>query len=180
MRRLEQVVFGHTVEGLLGALEGHLDAPLRARLKRVGLDLEQELEPAYPREQWHQMVSLAAEALFPNLSPHQSHWLLGQRFLTAYFSTRMGRALQAVLKILGPARALERTARNLASGSNFLSVDVERLAGTDYRLMVSHGSDRPEFIGALCHFGTLTTGVKGLTTVVEAHASPSATYRMRW
>ncbi|NOK18912.1 DUF2378 family protein [Corallococcus carmarthensis] len=180
MRPPEKVVFGHTVEGLLTVLEGHLEGPLRAKLKDVGLDLDQKLEPAYPKEQWHQMLLLAAEALFPSHSPAQAHWHLGQRFVTAYFATNMGRALKGVLKLLGPARTLERTARNMASGSNFLRVDVERLAATDYRLKVSHGGVHPEFIGALCHFGTLTTGVKGLTTVVEAHEGVSATYRLRW
>ncbi|RKH73601.1 DUF2378 family protein [Corallococcus aberystwythensis] len=180
VRPLEKVVFGHTVEGLLVALDGHLEGPLRGRLKEVGLDLDRKLEPAYPKDQWHQMLIIAAEALFPTLSVAQAHWHLGQRFITAYFAGRMGRALQGVLKLLGPARTLERTTRNLAYGSNFLQVDVERLGATDYRLKVSEGGRHPEFIGALCHFGTLTTGVKGLTTVVEAREEPSATYRMRW
>ncbi|GMU02508.1 hypothetical protein KH5H1_66280 [Corallococcus caeni] len=180
MRPPEKVVFGHTVEGLLAVLEGHLEGPLRASLKDVGLDLDAKLAPAYPKHQWHQMLLLGAAALFPHLAPAQAHWQLGQRFVTAYFSTRMGRALQGVLKLLGPARTLERTARNMASGNNYLRVDVERLAPTDYRLKVSEGGVHPEFIGALCHFGTLTTGVKNLTTVVEAHEEASATYRMRW
>jgi uncharacterized protein (TIGR02265 family) len=180
MRRLEKVVFGHTVEGLVVVLEGHLDGALRARLKRVGLDLDQKLAPAYPREQWHQMLLLAAEALFPHRPPAQAHWLLGEQFIRAYFATHMGRALQGVLRFLGPARTLERTTRNMASGNNYLQVDVQRLAATDYRLKVTDGGVHPEFIGALCHFGTLTTGVKGLHTVVEAHESPSATYRIRW
>ncbi|MBN9681270.1 MULTISPECIES: DUF2378 family protein [unclassified Corallococcus] len=180
VRAPEKVVFGHTVEGLLSVLEGHLEGPLRPKLKAVGLDLDQKLEPAYPKDQWHQMLLLAAEALFPGLSPPQAHWHLGERFVTAYFSTNMGRALKGVLKLLGPARTLERTARNMASGSNFLLVDVARLSATDYRLKVSNGGVHPEFIGALCHFGTLTTGVKGLSTVVEGREGPAAMYRMRW
>ncbi|RKG65573.1 DUF2378 family protein [Corallococcus sp. CA054B] len=180
VRPPEKVVFGHTVEGLLVTLEGHLDGPLRAKLREAGLDLDQELAPAYPRDQWHQMLLLGAQVLFPHHSVAQAHWHLGQRFVTAYFSTRIGRALQGVVKFLGPARTLERTARNMASGNNYLQVDVERLATTDYRLRVSEGGIHPEFIGALCHFGTLTTGVQGLTTVVEGREGPAATYRMRW
>nr|WP_242589118.1 DUF2378 family protein [Corallococcus macrosporus] len=165
---------------MLSVLEGHLEGPLRERFKAVGLDLDAKLAPAYTKEQWHQLLLLGAAELFPYLSPSQAHWQLGQRFVTAYFSTRLGRALQGVLKMLGPARTLERTARNMASGSNYLRVDVERLAPTDYRLKVSEGGAHPEFIGALCHFGTLTTGVKGLITVVEAREDTSSTYRMRW
>ena len=176
----DEVVFGHTVEGLLVALDGHLDAPLRAKLKDAGLDLERKLAPAYPKAQWYQCLRLAAEALFPDLPLSKAHWHLGERFITAYFSTSMGRALQAVLKILGPARTLERTTRNMASGSNFVQVEVERLGPTDYRLKVNDAGIHPEFFGALCHFGTLTTGVKGLSTEVETHAPPAATYRIRW
>ncbi|MFB1484394.1 DUF2378 family protein [Corallococcus sp. RDP092CA] len=176
----DEVVFGHTVEGLLVALDGHLDAALRARLKDAGLDVEGKRAPAYPKAQWYQWLRISAEALFPGVPLPQAHWQLGERFIEAYFSTSMGRALQAVLKILGPARTLERTTRNMASGSNFVRVDVERLGPTDYRLKVNDAGLHPEFFGALCHFGTLTTGVQGLTTVVEAHAAPSATYRMRW
>ncbi|NNC14740.1 DUF2378 family protein [Corallococcus exiguus] len=180
VRPPEKVVFGHTVEGLLVALDGHLEGPLRPRLKAVGLDLDEKLAPAYPRDQWHQMLLLGSQVLFPHHSVAQAHWHLGQRFVTAYFATRIGRALQGVLKFLGPARTLERTTRNMASGNNYLHVDVKRLAATDYQLRVNEGGIHPEFIGALCHFGTLTTGVKGLTTVVEGREGPSATYRMRW
>nr|WP_276519241.1 DUF2378 family protein [Corallococcus exiguus] len=176
----DEVVFGHTVEGLLVALDGHLDASLRAKFKDAGLDLDRKMAPAYPKAQWYQWLRLAAETLFPGVPLPQAHWRLGERFITAYFSTAMGRALQAVLKILGPARTLERTTRNMASGSNYVRVDVERLAPTDYRLKVNDAGIHPEFFGALCHFGTLTTGVEGLTTEVEGRDGPSATYRMRW
>ncbi|NOK33840.1 DUF2378 family protein [Corallococcus exercitus] len=176
----EEVVFGHTVEGLLVALQGHLDGPLRAKLKAVGLDLDRKLEPAYPKAQWYQMLALGSETLFPDLPVSRAHWHLGERFISAYFATNMGRALQGVLKLVGPARTLERTTRNMASGSNYVHVDVERLAPTDYRLKVNDAGTHPEFFGALCHFGTLTTGVKNLTTVVETREGISATYRMRW
>ncbi|WP_244226946.1 DUF2378 family protein [Corallococcus aberystwythensis] len=180
MNPQDEVVFGHTVEGLLVALEGHLEGPLRTKLKAAGLDLDRKLAPAYPKAQWYQMLALGSETLFPELPAPQAHWHLGERFISAYFSTNMGRALQGVLKLVGPSRTLERTTRNMASGSNYVQVDVERLSPTDYRLKVNDAGIHPEFLGALCHFGTMTTGVKGLTTVVESHASPAATYRMRW
>ncbi|RKH39076.1 DUF2378 family protein [Corallococcus sicarius] len=176
----EQVVFSHTVEGLLLALKGRLDGPLKAKLKAVGLDLDRELEAAYTNAQWQQMLLLGAEELFPTLPMPQAKWLLGERFIRGYFETNMGRALKGMLKLLGPARALERTSRNMATGSNYVQVDVERLAPTDYRLRVNDGGLHPEFMGALCHFGTLTTGVKGLTTVVESRAGLSAMFRVRW
>lgn len=176
----EQVVFSHTVEGLLLALKGRLEGPLREKLKALGLDLDRELESAYPNAQWQQMLLLGAEELFPNVPMPRAKWLLGERFISGYFETNMGRALKGMLKLLGPARALERTSRNMATGSNFLRVEVERLAPTDYRLKVNDGGLHPEFMGALCHFGTMATGVKGLTTVVESRAGISATFRARW
>jgi uncharacterized protein (TIGR02265 family) len=181
MRSPEQVVFCHVVEGLLTVLEGRLDASLKQRLKEhAGLDLERRLEVAYPKAQWHRMLEVASEALFPQLPLARAHWLLGERFVTAYFATQMGRALQGVMQRLGPVRTLERATRNMASGNNYLLIVVERLSPTDYRLRVNEGGVHPEFIGALCHFGTLTTGVKGLTTVVEGREGASATYRLRW
>ncbi|WP_244237443.1 DUF2378 family protein [Corallococcus llansteffanensis] len=176
----EPVVFTHTVEGLLLALKGRLEGPLRAKLKAVGLDLDLRLESAYPNAQWQQMLLLGAEELFPNVPMPRAKWMLGERFISGYFQTNMGRALKGVLKMLGPARALERTSRNLASGSNFLHVEVERLADTDYRIKANDGGPHPEFLGAICHFGTMATGVKGLTTVVESRSGIAATYRARW
>jgi uncharacterized protein (TIGR02265 family) len=175
-----EIVFGHTVEGLLLALKGRLDAPLRAKLKEAGLDLDRKLEPAYPNTLWQRVLQISAEALFPGVSMNEAQWQLGERFVAGYFETNMGRALHGVLKLLGPARALERTSRNLASGSNFLHVEVDRLADQDYRIKVNEGGTYPEFIGSLCHHATLTTGVKGLTTVIEARQGRAATYRVRW
>jgi uncharacterized protein (TIGR02265 family) len=180
MRSSEQVVFSHVVEGLLALLEGHLDAPLRSRLKDAGLDLDRRLEVAYPKAQWHRMLQVSSEVLFPHVSVSRAHWLLGERFVTAYFATHMGRALKGVMQRLGPVRTLERATRNMASGNNYLLFTVERLSPTDFRLKVNEGGVHPEFIGALCHYGTLTTGVKGLTTVMEAREGASATYRLRW
>jgi uncharacterized protein (TIGR02265 family) len=181
LRPLEHVVFGHTVEALLKVLRARQDeGPLRQRLKAVGVDLDLPLEPAYPYAQWQQLLRLASEELFPGLPAAEAHWRLGERFIQSYFETNMGRALQGVLKLLGPARTLERTTRNMASGNNYLQFNVERLSPTDYRLRVNQGGLHPEFIGALCHFGTLTTGVKNLSTVMEGRAGSAATYRMRW
>ncbi|MHA7627276.1 DUF2378 family protein [Corallococcus sp. M7] len=182
MSNPSEIVFGHTVEGLLLALKGRLEgpSPLRAKLKEAGLDLDRKLEPAYPNAIWQRLLQIGATELFPNVSMNEAQWLLGERFVAGYFETNMGRALQTVLKLLGPARALERTSRNLASGSNFLHVEVERLADTDYRIKVNEGGTYPEFIGSICHHGTLTTGVKGLTTVVESRQGRAAIYRVRW
>ncbi|NBD14441.1 MULTISPECIES: DUF2378 family protein [Corallococcus] len=180
MSNPSEIVFGHTVEGLLLALKGRLEGPLRAKLKAAGLDLDRKLEPAYPNAIWQRLLQIGAEELFPGVPMGEAQWLLGERFVTGYFETNMGRALHGVLKLLGPARALERTSRNLASGSNFLHVEVDRLADRDYRIKVNEGGTYPQFIGAICHFGTLTTGVKGLTTVVELREGRAATYRVRW
>ncbi|QAT81766.1 hypothetical protein EJ065_0157 [Corallococcus coralloides] len=180
MSNPSEIIFGHTVEGLLLALKGRLDGPLRAKLKDAGLDLDRKLEPAYPNATWQKVLHLCAAELFPGVSMNEAQWRLGERFVTGYFETNMGRALQTVVKLLGPARTLERTSRNLASGSNFLHVEVERLGDTDYRIKVNEGGTYPEFIGSICHHGTLATGVKGLTTVVESREGRAAIYRMRW
>lgn len=175
-----EFVFGHTVEGLLVALKGRLEAPLKAKLKAAGLDVDKKLEPAYPNAIWQRALQIGAEELFPGVPMPEAQWMLGERFVSGYFETNMGRALQGMLKLLGPVRALERMSRNLASGSNFLHVEVEKLADTDFRLKVNEGGTYPEFIGSICHFGTQATGVKGLTTVVESRQGRAATYRIRW
>ncbi|RKH18476.1 DUF2378 family protein [Corallococcus praedator] len=180
MSSQNEFVFGHTVEGLLLALQGRMDEPLRAKLKAAGLDLERKLEPAYPNAVWQRLLQLGAEELFPGVPMKEAQWLLGERFVEGYFETNMGRALKGVLKLLGPARALERTSRNLASGSNFLHVEVQKVSDTDFRIRVNEGGTYPEFIGAICHFGTMATGVKGLTTVVESRDGRAAIYRVRW
>ncbi|RYZ42301.1 MAG: DUF2378 family protein [Myxococcaceae bacterium] len=175
-----EFVFGHTVEGLLLALKGRLEGPLREKLKAAGLDVDRKLDPAYPNAVWQRCLQLGAAELFPGVAMNEAQWLLAERFVEGYFETNMGRALKGVLKLLGPARALDRTSRSLASGNNFLHVEVQKLGETDYRLRVNEGGTYPEFIGAICHFGTLATGVKGLTTVVESREGRAAIYRVRW
>jgi uncharacterized protein (TIGR02265 family) len=124
----EPVVFGHALETLLAeavALAPHtLDA-----LARLGLSSRQPLEVAYPVEVWSEAQRILVQALSADLGTPAAEFLLGQRYAARALRSRIGSALNAHARVVGPERTLMRTARNLRMDNNFFDATVRELPG---------------------------------------------------
>src|SRR3954467_1085686 len=113
----EPVVFTSTVEGLIRALGDKLDERAHQRFAAIGLPLKGKLQTAYPRAVWLESGLIAAQILFPSLSPEQQRVALGKRFVQGYGETIVGRALLTMMKMLGPKRTLERLKKSFNTGN---------------------------------------------------------------
>ncbi|MCI0569427.1 MAG: DUF2378 family protein, partial [Myxococcaceae bacterium] len=134
----EPVMFGQSVEALFfRAFTGELPRTCRERLRRVGIDLERPLLPAYPIDVWLAALDIAAEELLPELSRESAYREIGRRVVKAYTSTLLGRAGLLLNGVLGPRRMLERMSQTLRLSNNFMEARLRHLGPTDVELWVN-------------------------------------------
>ncbi len=126
----EPVIFSQVVEALFKrSFKERLDAHTRARLKEIGIDLDHPFLVAYSVPTWFAAVGICAEALFPGLSSEEARYRIGHQVVDGYGQTSMGRAVFAMLRMLGWERSLTRISRGLQSGTNYLSARTRFLQG---------------------------------------------------
>lgn len=121
--RKEPVIFSQVVEALFkhAIKREHFDADTRRRLRTIGIDLDQPFLVAYSVPTWFAAIHVCSEVLYPDLPSEQARYRLGRQLVDGYGQTTMGRAVFAMLRMLGWERSLTRISRGLQSGSNFLS-----------------------------------------------------------
>jgi uncharacterized protein (TIGR02265 family) len=124
----EPVVFGHALETL--AAEAEVLAPhvMRA-LEQLELGPSYPLEVAYPCEVWAEALDILVRALSADVGTARAEFLLGQRYGERALRSRMGSAMNAHARVVGPERTLLRTARNLRTNNNFTDARVRALPG---------------------------------------------------
>ncbi len=152
---MERLWFEPAVEGLfLHTLNGQISPPLAAKLKRIGIDLGEKLKPAYPAPVWAEAISITGAELRPELDPDARCDWMGELFSSGYASTFSGKAMYALLKILGPRRTLLRVERNFRSVTNYVSVQVDEILPDRYALTFNHVDGIPYFFkGIIDHSG---------------------------
>ena len=145
--RKEPVIFSQVVEALFKhAFKERLDTHTRARLRKIGIDLDHPFLVAYSVPTWFAAGGVCSEVLFPGLSNEQARYRIGRKLVDGYGQTTMGRAVFALLRMLGWERSLGRISRGLQSGTNFLSARTRFLP--DGALEVTF-EVMPEFHAAL-------------------------------
>ena len=121
---------GKWVKGVFGkALAPHLDAPLKAALKGVGVDIDGEFLSEYPRQAWLDALELVARSLYPNEEAAKSARALGQRLVRSLLERgKISSAVLAMAKLFGPQRVLRELVSHTASGTNYLEFELTQLA----------------------------------------------------
>ncbi|WP_158501766.1 DUF2378 family protein [Vitiosangium sp. GDMCC 1.1324] len=121
--RKEPVIFSQVVEALFkhAIKRERFDESTRKRLKTIGIDLDQPFLVAYSIPTWFAAINVCAEVLHPDLPSEQARYRLGRQLVDGYGQTTMGRAVFAMLRMLGWERSLTRISRGLQSGTNYLA-----------------------------------------------------------
>ncbi|MCY1080086.1 DUF2378 family protein [Archangium lansingense] len=145
--RKEPVIFSQVVEAVFKhAIKGRLDSHTRARLKKIGIDLDHPFLVAYSVPTWFAAVGVCSEVLFPDIPNEQARYRIGRLLVDGYGQTTMGRAVFAMLRMLGWERSLGRISRGLQSGTNYMAARTRFL--DDGTLEVTF-EVMPEFHAAL-------------------------------
>lgn len=159
MSSSQPVFFASAFEALyIRALGEQLTPKLKDELRKVGLDVEKPLQPAYPFEVWYQSLLLTATSLHPGVSREEAVERIGVTFLEGFQRTLIGAAVLQFARVIGVERSLVRMDRNTRTSSNVFVSKVERVGPKHMKL--SSQLD-PEFLGkfppgevALAHFQT--------------------------
>ncbi len=145
--RKEPVIFSQVVEALFKhAIKDRLDSDARRRLRAIGIDVDQPFLVAYSVPAWFAAVGVCAEVLYPDVSSEEARYRIGHQVVDGYGQTTMGRAVFAMLRMLGWQRSLTRIPRGLQSGTNFLTAHTRFLDGGELEVTFEV---LPEFHAAL-------------------------------
>ncbi|MDX2014926.1 MAG: DUF2378 family protein [Myxococcaceae bacterium] len=174
----EHLIFSQTIEGLLRAL-GPLPPEARAHFKTLGLDVDRPLLPAYPLEQFVAVLDAAGALVAPQATPLEQGRLLGRRFMDGYQNTLIGRAMVAVMRIIGPWRTLERLSHQFRTGNNFSETHLSRLGPTEAKLWCNRVS-RPGWYLGIIGRGLELAGAMDVTVRLIDQDVAGGTFHVQW
>lgn len=175
----EPLVWGHTVEGLVRCVKSRATPRWIEKMRVHGLDLHKPLATAYTREQWRHFIFTSAEELFEGTMESRLEQL-GDLLIQAYAQTFLGRAVAAVLKIIGPKRAIERMTKSLRSGNNYSDTRATFTGPRRAEFWINETLGAPSYIcGAMSAVITIagTRSVRVRTLSTDGHA---ATFEIEW
>lgn len=177
----ERLVFSHTVEGLfLRALKPRLTQRLRDRLAReAGVDLN-KLKPGYSLREWDAAVNVAAEELHPGAPNEEAFELLGAALTQGYFDTVIGSAMAAMLRLIGPARAVRRIERSLRSGNNYSETSLVERGPTRFELHTNETGRLRENLRGVLRRGMEVAGAKNVRCTVLRFDDAGCVYGIEW
>ena len=175
----EKLVFNQTFEAFIRALGSALTEDSKAGFKAIGFDVDARLMPAYPFETWLKTMELGARLLSPNASREQQFYTLGYRIVGSYGETLLGRALVAMMRIIGPRRSLGRMTRNLRTANNFTEVTAEDQPHGGMRVSCSPVVS-PEFFRGMFTAAVEASGGSQVEVEVISFEDSRASYSVRW
>ena len=178
----DRLIFSHTFEGLFSkALKGKVTDRIRERVKaETGIDLSRPFEPAYAVTKWEACLVICGEELFPDLPVEQRLQEVGLLMTRGYFETLLGSALAALLKVIGPSRALKRMDRSLRSGNNYSDVTVKELAPNKFEFWSNEtGLAQYNLVGVL-RGGAEVSGAKDVQIEIINRDENGITLQIAW
>lgn len=165
----EELIYEHTVDGLVRAIGRRMTPGLRARLEQAGLAPAGRKASSYPHQTWREFLRITREELFPALTPADGLRALGRDFVDGYFQTLLGSAVAGLARLLGPRRTLQRATQNFRSANNFTETRLIEVGPHRYQLSLQRVED-PEFTAGLVMRGLEVAGAKELTVAVRREA----------
>jgi uncharacterized protein (TIGR02265 family) len=175
----EALVWGHTVEGLVRTGKPRATPKWATRLRAAGLEVDKPVAPAYTRDQWRQFIFISAEELFEGTIEERLDQL-GSTFIDEYAKTFLGRAVAAVIGVIGTKRAIERMTKSLRSGNNYSETRATFTGPHRAEFWLNETLGAPTYIcgalaGVLRRSGCSKVTVKTLSTDGQA-----ATFEIEW
>lgn len=176
---MEKLVFSHSVEGFLRAVRPVLDGSLKEELLALGIDTTKPLLPAYPVDVLRHALVAGARRLSPSLSQDAALVALGRRFVEGYSETLVGRALKTAIRLVGPARTLDRLARQFRTGNNYSESKVTQHAPGKALLWCNEVSHPSYYVGLVS--GALeVAGGKDVKVTLSRLDTDGAFFDIEW
>ncbi|MBL8923811.1 MAG: DUF2378 family protein [Myxococcaceae bacterium] len=174
----QRVIFPVQAEGLLRGLGADVSPRLKATLKALDLDPDNEFPPAWPAERLRAWLDAASDDIYQDLPREEAHRRIGRRFIDGWQRTLIGAASAQFLKVIGPRRALERLTRAFRTGDNFSQSSVT-FPGDTVALVTLNTQSLPDYIAGILDGGLALLGVQGRVTI-ERVAGDDMDFRVEW
>jgi uncharacterized protein (TIGR02265 family) len=177
----QRVVYESVMEGLLLRAVGKRMTPaLKAKLKELGVDLDQRLKAQYSAELFEKVVALLCTTLYPALSRDEALFKLGSEIVDGYADTLFGKVLMQMMKVLGPRRTLERLPQSYRGGNNFTDVKLTAKGPREYEMWMNEVGDSAQFVrGGI--IGVLTrAGGKQVEVKPSPGQGAQGTFHITW
>ncbi len=175
----EALVWGHTVQGLVRAGLPRSTPRWRERLRACGLDLDAPLAETYTRDQWREFISISAEELFEGTRDERLY-RFGEAFIDEYAKTFIGLAASALLRAVGPKRALEKMTKTLRSANNYSETSTTFTGPRRAEFWLSEVLDAPEFIRGSMVAILKRTRAPGIRMRTLDTKGTGATFEVEW
>ncbi|MGV3624131.1 MAG: DUF2378 family protein [Archangium sp.] len=178
----ERLVFSQTVEGLfLRALKPQLTERMKDRIaKEAGIDLRAPLEPGYAMKSWDTAVAIAAEELHPGVELSVAFERLGAALTQGYFDTMIGSAMAAMLRLIGPSRAIRRIERSVRSGNNYTESSLTELSPSHFEIHTNEVGRLRDNLCGVIRRGMEVAGAKNVRCTVLRFDDAGAVYDIEW
>lgn len=172
-------VYEHTVDSLFyKALAARISPPLKEKLKPLHIDLDGKPKNV-PQPDWAQALRLAADELFTG-PLDERYRSLGRAVLQRFEDTLMGKAIIAVMRMMGPARALKRIEGNLRGGNNFIRASLEQKSEREFVSEVNECNGNPHYIAGVIEAALQIAGAKEVSVKVLSFDGHAAKYAITW
>ena len=122
----ERLVFPSLLDGYVKGLGPKFTAETRAKLKAAGLDMDR-LPPAINASAMIPLMHLIANGAFPMEPREEQLRLLGLSAIRGWQSGLLGSAAAAMIRVIGPVRALTRLDRAFSTTNNFSKAKTQLL-----------------------------------------------------
>ena len=176
-----EVVFDHSIDGLFQrSLRNKMTQHCRERLRQAGLDLSTKLKPMYPRLQFYEFLEIARQEIYPGRSRDEGLFQLGYGLLGGYEETFLGKAVLAVVKLLGPRRTLGRATQSLQSSNNYIASSLQQLGPTSFALTLNQVSGAPTYFAGVIQRGIELAGGAQVKVEPQPVDGPGCVYIVQW
>lgn len=172
------VVFEHTMRGLLDVAGPTLSPTLRAQLSDIGVDPD-DLLPAYSTATYGKVLEIIRRSLFAELPKEEGNFAIGRAFFQRYERTLMGRAVLVAIRVLGARRMLDRMSRNFRTANNYTETRVTELATGDCEVWFNRIIE-PHYYRGLLTEALSRAGSESYEVLLQSHGADGAVFRLRW
>lgn len=174
----DRYVFPSLVEGYMKGMGERFTAKTRARLKDAGLDVD-KLPPAIPGLEMERFMRIIAEEGWPDEPWVEQLRMLGLCAIRGWQSTLLGKAASAMIRLVGPERAIMRLDRAFSTANNYSKATSELLGNNEALITINDVQDMPSYWVGILEASLEVLGRTGTITFVELRGL-GATYRVKW
>jgi uncharacterized protein (TIGR02265 family) len=166
----DRFVLAPSFEALFARGVGEQMTPgLREELRRVGVDLDRPLLPAYPLDTWMATLHVVARALHPDLPMGEAQRRIAASVVAGWEHTLVGKAMTTFARLLGPRQLLLRFGTLARASNTYGEMTVRELGPGHFELVLDPYVGWAEYAQGTFSAVLAVTGAPGARVDVVRH-----------